>query len=195
MKANEFEQFRLVGGTSLSLQFGHRLSVDIDLFTDAVYGSVDFKKLTKFLKDNFAYVSTSKHELIGMGTSYLIGNNENDCVKLDVYYTDTFIKQILVVDGVRMATAEEIIAMKLEVIVHGGRKKDFWDIHELSMQYSVEQMLKLHKHRYPNGASRKDVLKMLTDFSKADDDFDPICLQNKQWQLIKLDIIEWSRKK
>jgi nucleotidyltransferase AbiEii toxin of type IV toxin-antitoxin system len=35
MKAKEFEDFRLVGGTSLSLQRGHRLSVDIDLFTDS----------------------------------------------------------------------------------------------------------------------------------------------------------------
>lgn len=36
-----FSSFRLVGGTSLSLQLGHRMSVDIDLFTDAEYGSID----------------------------------------------------------------------------------------------------------------------------------------------------------
>ena len=29
-----FKPFRLVGGTALSLQLGHRMSVDIDLFTD-----------------------------------------------------------------------------------------------------------------------------------------------------------------
>ena len=34
--------FRLVGGTSLSLMMGHRISVDIDMFTDQEYGSVDF---------------------------------------------------------------------------------------------------------------------------------------------------------
>lgn len=32
MNAPEFDAFRLVGGTSLSLQIGHRMSVDIDLF-------------------------------------------------------------------------------------------------------------------------------------------------------------------
>ena len=37
-----FSPFRLVGGTSLSLQFGHRMSVDIDLFTDNEYDSIDF---------------------------------------------------------------------------------------------------------------------------------------------------------
>lgn len=36
-----FSPFRLVGGTNLSLRYGHRLSVDIDLFTDTEYGSLD----------------------------------------------------------------------------------------------------------------------------------------------------------
>ena len=50
MKASVFEDFRLVGGTSLSLQLGHRLSVDIDLFTDNIYDSVDFKEIDKYLR-------------------------------------------------------------------------------------------------------------------------------------------------
>ena len=41
MKATEFNDFRLVGGTSLSLQIGHRLSIDIDLFTDVIYDSIN----------------------------------------------------------------------------------------------------------------------------------------------------------
>lgn len=53
MEMKELATFRLVGGTALSLQLGHRLSVDIDLFTDKLYGSVDFesidKKLEKFI--------------------------------------------------------------------------------------------------------------------------------------------------
>jgi hypothetical protein len=42
MQMEEFNPFRLVGGTALSLQLGHLISVDTDLFTDADYGSVDF---------------------------------------------------------------------------------------------------------------------------------------------------------
>ena len=34
MKAAIFNQFKLVGGTALSLQIGHRVSIDIDLFSD-----------------------------------------------------------------------------------------------------------------------------------------------------------------
>jgi hypothetical protein len=34
MKMPELRQFSLVGGTNLSLRFGHRLSIDLDLFTN-----------------------------------------------------------------------------------------------------------------------------------------------------------------
>ena len=81
----EFNSFRLVGGTSLSLQLGHRESVDIELFTDADYGSVDFFKLENILNENFPYVAISSVGELGMGKSYFIGNNENDLVKLDLY--------------------------------------------------------------------------------------------------------------
>lgn len=43
MKLPSFADFRLVGGTALSLHLGHRMSVDIDLFTDKEYGSIDFE--------------------------------------------------------------------------------------------------------------------------------------------------------
>ena len=50
MQATAFNDFRLVGGTALSLQLGHRISVDIDLFTDRPYGSLDFDALEEHLK-------------------------------------------------------------------------------------------------------------------------------------------------
>jgi hypothetical protein len=49
MKAERLNSFRLVGGTSLSLQIGHRMSVDIDLFTDAVYDSIDFEEINRLV--------------------------------------------------------------------------------------------------------------------------------------------------
>lgn len=50
MKAEEFSSFRLVGGTVLSLYYGHRMSMEIDLFSDTAYGSVDFKAIDNYLK-------------------------------------------------------------------------------------------------------------------------------------------------
>jgi hypothetical protein len=49
MSSEVFKNFRLVGGTALSLQLGHRISVDIDFFSDAPYGSIDFDEIESFL--------------------------------------------------------------------------------------------------------------------------------------------------
>ena len=43
-----FNPFRLVGGTSLSLKRGHRISIDIDLFTDEEYKSIDFDQIDEY---------------------------------------------------------------------------------------------------------------------------------------------------
>ena len=53
MDSDILKPFRLVGGTSLSLQLGHRISIDIDLFTDSDYGSLNFEDIERFLNLNF----------------------------------------------------------------------------------------------------------------------------------------------
>ncbi|MFP4488031.1 MAG: nucleotidyl transferase AbiEii/AbiGii toxin family protein [Bacteroidales bacterium] len=194
MAAKEFDAFRLVGGTALSLLRGHRKSVDIDLFTDAPYDSIDFGAIHSFLCNTFSYVDTIDYKVIGLGKSYFIGNNEEDCVKLDLFYTDKFIQEIILLDGIRLATVEEIIAMKIEIISRGGRKKDFWDIHELKDDYSIGQMFALHKQRYPYNHDENQIRSNFSNFQIADDDFNPICLKDKHWEIIKLDMIDFAKQ-
>lgn len=192
MAAKEFNPFRLVGGTALSLLRGHRESVDIDLFSDAPFDSIDFGAIYEFLCNTFSYVDTNEYKVVGLGRSYYIGNSEEDCVKLDLFYTDKFIQEFILIDGIRLATVEEIIAMKIEVISRGGRKKDFWDIHELKDDYSIGRMFALHKQRYPYTHDEDQIRSNFSNFQNADDDFDPICLQGKHWEIIKLDIIDFA---
>lgn len=189
MNATEFDSFRLVGGTALSLHIGHRKSVDIDLFSDAEYGSLDFAAMTAFLVNHFSYVDFVAIDQ-ALGRSYFIGDSKQNCVKLDLYYTDPFIRPYLTINSIRMATIEEITAMKIDVVQRGGRKKDFWDVHALFDFFSIKQMLKLHKQRYPYHHNEKLILQNFTDFTHADDDFDPVCLYAKYWELIKEDIEE-----
>lgn len=49
-------------------------------------------------------------------------------------------------------------------------------------------MLTLHKLRYEYNHDRELILKNFIDFSKANDDFGPICLRGKYWEFIKEDI-------
>jgi len=193
MTSDAFNQFRLVGGTALSLQIGHRKSADIDLFTDAEYGSIDFDLIDEDLHLQFSYVDTNIYPIIGMGKFYYIGSKKDNCIKLDLCYTDTFTEELLTVDNIRLASLSEITAMKIDIISREGRKKDYWDIHELANHFSIQQMLDLHKKRYPYSHDEELILKKLTEFSRADLDFEPVCLKGKYWELIKLDIIEWVK--
>lgn len=194
MQAPEFASFRLVGGTALSLQLGHRKSVDIDLFTDAEHNSVDFEAIEKYLHSNFIYMDTPVKGPVGMGKSYYVGESAISSVKLDLFYTDTFIRPVLEIDRLRLTNTDDIVAMKIATLLRSGRKKDFWDIHELLEKYPIEQMLLLHKERYPYTHDKKAILDSFTQFDNADSDFDPICLRNKYWEVIKLDIFSEIQK-
>ena len=191
MLADVFKDFRLVGGTALSLHRGHRMSVDIDLFTDAEYGSVDFDAIDTYLRSNYSYVDTNNYDVIGMGKCYFIGDSQLKCIKLDLFYTDKFIDEIILIDGLRLASIEEIIAMKMDVILRTGRKKDFWDIHELKDNYSISEMIALHEKRYPYTHDREILKQKFKDFEDADGDFEPDCLRGKYWGFIKLDLIDF----
>ncbi len=188
MKIKELESFQLVGGTSLSLLLGHRISNDIDFFTDAEYNTVDFKVIDKRLMESFKYVSIVFEGNSSVGKSYFIGDSENEMVKVDMFYTESFIFPQIDFNGIRLSPLEEIVAMKLEIISNGGRKKDFWDIHELMEHFSWKEMLNFYERRYPYGHSPEKVIHKLTDFISADSDFDPNCLKGKYWEFIKLDI-------
>jgi predicted nucleotidyltransferase component of viral defense system len=190
MTAPLFNPFRLVGGTALSLQLGHRISVDIDLFTDVGYGTIDFELFETYLREKFSYFDTISNVPVALGKTYYIGTNEENIIKLDLYYTDPFIENYKLTDGIRLATINEILAMKMDVIYRGGRKKDFWDIHELIEDFSLQQMIELHRKRYPYNHNAELLLEKFTDFNRADEDFEPECLKGKYWELIKLDIIE-----
>lgn len=56
MSLPELSNFRLVGGTALSLLRGHRESVDIDMFCDGPYGKISFDHILEVLKYRFPYV-------------------------------------------------------------------------------------------------------------------------------------------
>ncbi|WHT72320.1 nucleotidyl transferase AbiEii/AbiGii toxin family protein [Myroides odoratimimus] len=48
MKDEKLQDFILVGGTALSLQIGHRISIDIDLFSTKDF---DYKSISQHLMD------------------------------------------------------------------------------------------------------------------------------------------------
>lgn len=80
--------------------------------------------------------------------------------------------------------------MKIDVIQRGGRKKDFWDLHNLLDSYSINQMIELHEQRYLYTHDRNLIIQNFISFEQADDDFDPISYKGKYWEFIKEDFEE-----
>lgn len=186
-----FNPFVLVGGTSLSLRLGHRKSVDIDLFTNATYGSLDYLLFEEFFQKAYSYYDCAdKTGIVGMGRSYYVGNSVEDNIKVDLYYHDEIINEPEIIDGIQIASLDDVTSMKMEVISRGGRKKDFWDLHELLKIYSISEMLDLHQQRNEYTHDRKGIITNLSNFTTADENIDPVCLKGKEWALIKLDFVE-----
>lgn len=179
MKINLFDDFLLVGGTSLALQIGHRNSIDIDLFGDC---EINEELFTKTLKDlgTFEVFKRSKNILI----SSING------VKTDfVHYQYPLLKNSLVIDGIRMASKEDIAAMKLNAISGRGSKKDFIDLYFLLNEFSLKDMIDFYLQKYFDG-SKFMVIKSLTYFSDADPDQTPKMYQDFNWETCKQKITE-----
>lgn len=185
-----FNDFNLVGGTNLSLRFGHRCSDDIDLFTDAEYGSLDFDRLEKELAIMFPYFDNPYHsDPVGFGRMYYVGLNKENAVKLDLMYTDQFLTGPDIISGIRFESVKQIAAMKMHAINLGGRKKDWWDIDRLLAVYPFEMLMSFHKEWQPWLHEEEKLLNALTDFSNADLEPNPRCLLGKDWDFIKINII------
>lgn len=186
MKEPLLESFRLVGGTNLSLRYGHRYSVDIDLFTDATYGSVDFPAIDEFFARSFRYCDYFSGP-IGFGKMYYIGNSKEESVKVDLMYTEQFLDPEEYYGCVRMASPRDIAAMKMEAVFTGGRKKDIWDIDYLAEKvYPLDQMCNYHAQRHPYTHDRNKLLTSFKSFAEMDLQSDPICLLGKDWDDIKI---------
>ena len=112
--ANEtFESFNLVGGTALALQFGHRLSIDLDFFTT---NSFDNELIKAELADIGAWMTDSENR-IGL-------RGQLSGIKMDfVTYKYPLLEPAVVLEGIRMLSQADISAMTNRVA-----KKDFYDI-------------------------------------------------------------------
>ncbi len=140
MDIPELSSFRLVGGTALSLQLGHRESIDIDLFTDK---NIDFTLISIQIKDIF-----SKPRLLSVSANGQTWNVEG--VKVDIYdWHVPFLQDPLIVDNIRMASIEEIATYKFEALTGRRSEKDFIDIAEILKHKAFKDLLKVFRQRYP----------------------------------------------
>lgn len=175
MSLPELSQFGLVGGTNLSLRFGHRLSIDLDLFTNEPFDSETTYNQLEARFPNILQASQSE-------TMLFLYINE---VKIDmVLLPYPYLNPMEHIEDIRLVSLEDIAAMKLSAVARRGVKKDFWDIAELLDVFSLDQMLEFYKTKY----SSRDIfhlLRSLVYFNDADPQKDPDPLNNATWSQVK----------
>jgi predicted nucleotidyltransferase component of viral defense system len=167
MQIPELENFALVGGTNLSLRYGHRLSIDLDLFTnqpfdrDEVFSAV-IRHLPQALKLD------ERRQTIWM----II-----DSIKVDIILHEyPYIEPVETLDGIRLVATEDIIPMKLEAMATRGVKKDFWDIAELLNHFSLSQ----------TNSDIGHIILSMTYFADAElQKEDPQDLKGVTWEAVK----------
>ncbi len=179
MEMPELKDFSLVGGTALSLLYGHRISVDIDLFSNKLFeNEVIVDVLEKKFKQSFVNRSTNPR----FGIFCFVDN-----VKIDIIrHPHILISPLLNIDGIKMFSTEDIIAMKVQAILGRGKKKDFWDIAELLQHFSIADFIQFHKEKYSTQNLLITVPHAITFFLDADESEDPISLKNQTWEKVKI---------
>ena len=121
MEMPAFQQFNLVGGTSLSLQIGHRISIDLDLFTFEDYNSQTMLNALETIGNVDILVDKPPFLQVKL-----------DDVKMDfLKFPYPFVKEFKEIEGVRLVSIELIAVMKLLAIARRGVKKDFYDLYFL----------------------------------------------------------------
>lgn len=176
--------FALVGGTALALQMGHRISIDLDFFCNESFSEENLRCFLEKdfrLKTNFISNNTLKGEIAGV---------KIDCIA----HRYPWIKPFEVIDGIRLASLEDICAMKLNAITgNGTRIKDYIDIAFLSTRYSLTQMLDFYERKYQ--ANTLMPLKSLVYFEDVNVN-EPVRMINSSsadWNKIKKRLMDMER--
>lgn len=133
----------LAGGTGLALHLGHRFSVDLDFFSpdpdtvgpyerSVLRTAFDDSTLSITFDQDTTFVATWR----GVGVSFF---------RLAAY---PLAQDPVLLEGVPLATVEEIGAMKLAAIMARGTRKDYVDLYFILQRTPLEHLFQVAAVKY-----------------------------------------------
>ena len=75
--------------------------------------------------------------------------------------------------------------MKIQAILGRGRKKDFWDLAELLVHFSLEEIISFHSQKYPSQQLLISIPQAVTYFNDAEESDEPVSLKGQTWESVK----------
>lgn len=169
-------QAYLAGGTALALHLGHRISVDLDFFTQ---NSFDEQVLNLELSQFPEYKETRLAWQTVLGT---VGETKFSIF----YYKYKMIDDLSDYMGIKLAGKKDIAAMKILALSDRGTKRDFVDIYFLSKEFALEEMFDFYNQKFGDLDNKiYHFVKSLNYFADADIDKMPNMLLPVDWDNVK----------
>lgn len=170
---------RLVGGTALALQLGHRKSIDLDFFGQVDVSSQDLQEALRSI-GTLTVLKESKNIHI-----YVLNG-----IKIDIVnYTYPWLDDVVCDNDIRLASPKDIAAMKITAIIGRGTRKDFADIYFLLRRYSLKCILDCYQQKYPDSSTFM-AMKSLAYFDDAEEEPMPYMFADITWEEIKKSILK-----
>lgn len=171
-------RFYLAGGTALSLQLGHRLSVDLDFFSP----SEDVPTVRTHLEHALASFRATLADSSWGNLVYLVKD-----VRMGFYgYGYPLVAPLVETEDVRLASMEDIALMKLDALLSRAMRKDFYDLYFICQKIPLRRLLDLAPQKYPSVRDfEAQTVKRLIYFENAEQDADPIMLLPITWAAVK----------
>lgn len=166
----------LAGGTALALQMGHRISYDLDFFTDKKF------KAQIFLK-KISQIKSYHHERIEWGT--ILGKLGD--VKFSLFcYDYPLLKKLIQFKNIKVASIRDIAAMKIAAVSERGTKRDFIDLYFILQKFTLPEILDFYNHKYKKLSSNLiHIKKSLVYFTDAEEEEMPKMLKQISWKEVK----------
>ncbi len=172
--------FYLAGGTALALRLGHRISLDLDLFSaknalDAVQRRTLFGTLTASgpIKIKEEKGGTCHLDLGGTSVSLF-------------YYDYPTLERPQPWRGLATASLEDIAAMKLSAVLGRGSKKYFIDLYELCRRLGLGPVMTTAGRKFPLHADFPlQAARALLYFEDAEKEPMPQMLRSAAWENVK----------
>ena len=176
MKNPDMSRFALGGGTSLALRYGHRRSVDIDLFCHEEFDSAEVESSMRLDLGDVQTMNRTK------GSVCLLVSG----IKVDVLsHLYPVLDPVEMMGSLRLVSLRDLSAMKINAVTNRGSKKDFVDLlllHEegMTLLQSMDNFCAKYGDR-----GRFMAMRSLLWFNDTIDEPDPVFLNGWTWEAVE----------
>lgn len=196
MKEPLLDDFNLGGGTNLALKYNHRISTDIDLFSQNVVGAEKMIEINDLLLEKYSNndisskVNNRKLENLSHISSFLQKGKVE--IKIDIVQNLALRNPIEKMGNIRLIHDLDIGSLKLLSAADRKSRKDFYDLYLLSQIHTLPKIYDelIFRHNdfdptntlyqnifnIPTNSPKEDLKKSLTplgDFNKANNQNNP----------------------